>query len=41
MPVGSGPPDAGFTGVFYVTATVSDGYLSASQTFRVTVTVGT
>jgi hypothetical protein len=33
-------PYAGFTGVFYVTATVSNGYLSASQTFQVTVTIG-
>src|SRR5262249_23080296 len=31
-------PGAGFTGVLYVTATVSDGRLSASQAFRVTVT---
>jgi hypothetical protein len=31
-------PNAGFTGVLYVTATVSDGYFSASQTFKVTVT---
>jgi hypothetical protein len=31
-------PNAGFLGVLYVTATVSDGRLSASQTFRVTVT---
>jgi hypothetical protein len=31
-------PNAGFTGLLYVTATVSDGSLSASQTFKVTVT---
>jgi hypothetical protein len=31
-------PDSGFTGVFYVTASVSNGYFSASQTFKVTVT---
>src|SRR5262249_59848457 len=30
-------PNAGFTGVLYVTATVSDGYASASQTFQLTV----
>jgi hypothetical protein len=31
-------PNAGFTGVFYVTATVSDGSASASQAFKVSVT---
>jgi hypothetical protein len=31
-------PNSGFTGMFYVTAIVSNGYLSASQTFKVTVT---
>jgi hypothetical protein len=31
-------PNTGFRGVLYVTATVSNGYLSASQTFKVTVT---
>jgi hypothetical protein len=31
-------PNSGFTGVLYVTAMVSDGHLSASQTFKVTVT---
>jgi hypothetical protein len=31
-------PDAGFAGLLYVTATVSDGSLSASQAFTVTVT---
>src|SRR5262249_15439174 len=31
-------PNAGFTGVLYVTATVSDGHASASQAFQVTVT---
>jgi hypothetical protein len=31
-------PNAGFTGVLYVTAMVSDGHLSASQTFKLTVT---
>jgi hypothetical protein len=31
-------PNAGFTGILYVTATVSDGPLSASQAFLLTVT---
>jgi hypothetical protein len=31
-------PNAGFTGILYVTAIVSDGSLSASRTFKVTVT---
>jgi hypothetical protein len=31
-------PQSGFTGAFYVTATVSNGQLSASQAFKVTVT---
>ncbi len=31
-------PDAGFTGILYVTASVSDGHASASQMFTVTVT---
>ena len=30
-------PEAGFTGILYVTATVSNGQLSASRTFQVTV----
>src|SRR5262249_59691327 len=30
-------PDAGFSGLLYVTATVSDGSATASQTFKVTV----
>jgi hypothetical protein len=31
-------PNAGFSGVLYVTATVSDGHANASQAFKVTVT---
>jgi ELWxxDGT repeat protein len=31
-------PNAGFSGLLYVTATVSDGYATASQAFKVTVT---
>ena len=31
-------PNAGFTGLLYVTATVSDGSATASQTFKLTAT---
>ena len=31
-------PNAGFSGLLYVTATVSDGYATASQAFKLTVT---
>jgi hypothetical protein len=31
-------PNAGFTGILYITATVSDGSATASQTFKLTVT---